>query len=223
MPEEKILEGKESKKSSLLPFVVVVIAALVLIFASKSGETDKAAVVDDEAPAEETLVDEAEQPASPLLADMHKLVLAKNFESWTPDAQVDFSKTISNSIVAQGELDKVYLFVKATVEGEPLTSFDSLYFKLVYDGGHLFRPESLELPESDGTTLLYDLRDVPYLLSVPYDESLTPERVDLQRLLVPNKRVLATSFVSSMRPGRLEDLTIYYSCAEGSECSLSLD
>ena len=222
-----ILEGKESKKSNWLPLIVVVIAAVVLIFASGGDDPNKTS---DESGGESAVetegADENNSSVSELnfsdLDGLDKVSIAENFESWTPNAEVDPSKRISVSLKIEGAPEQVFLYVRATVEGEQLTKFDSIYFKLVNAGGHLFRPDSLLSSDDQTTELLFDLKDLPYFASVPYDETKTPEQADLTSILASKDSVLVTAFISSLRPAKFEELAILYGCPDGEACSISL-
>ena len=156
------------------------------------------------------------------LDGMKRLELAKDFASWTPGAQVEDEKVRGGSLAVTGEIAKAYLSVKASVEGKPLTKYESFFVKFNDAGGHLFRPMSLETPSEASTSLLYDLRDVAVLPTVPYDETRTPEKADLAATLAAGKTAKLTAFISSLRPALIEEMAISYVCAAGSECAISL-
>jgi len=113
--------------------------------------------------------------------------------------------------------------VKASVDGKPLTKYESVFVKFNDAGGHLFRPMSLETPEdAAATSLLYALDAMPVLPNVPYDETRTPETADLVATLADGKTVKLTAFISSLRPALIEELSLSYVCAVGSDCSVTL-
>jgi len=113
--------------------------------------------------------------------------------------------------------------VKASVEGKPLTKYESVFVKFDGEGGHLFRPQSLETPSDPAATnLLFGLDALPVLPTVPYDEKRQPRKEDVTALLTDGKRVKLTAFISSLRPAVLDDLTLTYACADGSDCSISV-
>lgn len=222
--EEKMIEGRDAKKSNWLPFVVVVIAAVVLIFAS-GGDSDDAAKENSEAEKTELagdVLEGGEGNSSVSLEGMLKLTIAKDFASWTPEAKLQDSKVVSRALTIEGDVEKAFLYVDASVGNKELTAFHSLYFKLVNSGGHLFRPETEDVEPGEGTTLLYNLSDLPYLPSIPYDETKAPERADLTSLLKEGSVPLVTSFVSSLEAGEINELSLYYACAEGSDCSITV-
>lgn len=220
-----MIEGRDTKKSNWLPFVVVVVAAVVLIFAS-GGESDEAAEKHTEKEngehSSEVMEGEAMMEKSTSLEDMLKLTIAEDFASWVPEGKRQDSKTVSRALTVEGDVEKAYLYVDASALEKELTQFHSIYFKLVNSGGHLFRPESLDVEAGEGTTLLYDLADLPYLASIPYDETKTPERANLLELLKDGSAPLVTSFISSLDQAEINELSVYYSCAEGSDCSVTI-
>ena len=224
-----MIEGKDAKKSNWLPFVVVVIAAVVLIFASggeKNGngpEEGSEGVTTEEGAT-------SDEDGAVMLGDvlgtgfngMNKLVIAEDFESWTENAAVSDARTVSKVLAVKGNVGEAYLYVDASAGGADLTGFHSVYFKLVNSGGHLFRPDSLEIEKGEGTTLLYDLAKLPYLPSVPYSEDREPETMDLTTLLADGAHPLVTSFISSLDKAEIHELTIFYSCVADSDCEVSL-
>ncbi len=156
------------------------------------------------------------------LAGMRQLQLAKGFASWTPDAKIDEGKTRALSLAVKGQVAKAYLGVSASVAGKPLTKYESVFVKFNDVGGHLFRPRSLKTPDDAGPTrLLYDLNELPVLPSVPYDETRKPTTAVPYALFKDGRSVRLTAFISSLRPALLEDLSISYVCAEGSDCAIA--
>ncbi|HTK60555.1 MAG TPA: hypothetical protein VL283_05140, partial [Candidatus Baltobacteraceae bacterium] len=152
-----------------------------------------------------------------------RLEIAKDFASWTPGAKIDDEKVRTASLSVTGQVAKAYLSVKASVGGKPLTKYESVFIKLNDAGGHLFRPMSLETPADEtATDLLFDMRDVPVLPTVPYDETRTPEKADLLATLGDGKTVKLTAFISSLRPALIEELSISYVCAAETDCAIAL-
>lgn len=199
----------------------VFIVAAVVLFGAALKNRDKGA--GPEATSNATSTPESATQAYDDLDGMKRLELAKDFSSWTPGAQVEDEKVRGGSLAVTGQVAKAYLEVRASVDGKPLTKYESIFLKLGDAGGHLFRPLSLETPEtSDATSLLYDLRDVPVLPTVPYDESRTPEKAALAAALADGKTVKLTAFISSLRPALIEEMSISYVCAEGSDCAIVL-
>lgn len=220
-----MVEGKDVKKSNWLPFVVVVIAAIVLIFASGGDKNDsenhdeETNVTTEEGASSEAMIEDKVLAG---LDGKKKLVIAEDFESWTEDAALSNDRVVSKALSVSGDVSEALLYVDASVQGKELTEFHSVYFKLVNSGGHLFRPDTLGVDSGDGTTLLYDLKELPYLSSVPYSEDRVPEVMDLTTLLADGTHPLVTAFISSLELGEFHEISIHYSCAADSDCSVSL-
>lgn len=201
---------------------VFIVAAVVLFGAALKNRGES------EQPSDASTAGESSSATSPTqayddLAGMKTLELANGFASWTPGAAVEDGKVAGGTLAVSGDVAKAYLAVKASLDGKPITKYESVFVKFNDAGGHLFRPMSLETPgDAAATTLLYDLAAVPVLPSVPYDETRTPETADLLATLADGKSVKLTAFVSSLRPALVEELTLSYVCAAGSDCSVTL-
>ncbi|PWB38620.1 MAG: hypothetical protein C3F02_02815 [Parcubacteria group bacterium] len=156
------------------------------------------------------------------LSQMQKLEIAKDFVSWTPNSVLDNSKIKIVNIRQNGEIADAYVYVRAVVEDKKMTKFDSFYLKLANFGGHLFRPNTLATPNSDATELLFPLEKISYLPAIPYDESRTPSELDALKLFGAGKNINLYSFISSWRPGKILELSLYYDCADDQPCSLEL-
>ena len=108
-----------------------------------------------------------------------------------------------------------------------------MYFKAPYDvvnhyeyGGHLFRPDSLKVPPSDITHLLYSLNNIPFLPNFPYSESAKPNTFDLFEIINDKKEVKFYTFISSLNPAKINLIKIYYECdgeVNAGNCSLTLE
>ncbi len=211
------MEEKTIQKLNAAISVVFIAAAAILFGVALKHRASPAPAAETSSP---TPSDETQQYQD--LAGMQRLELAKDFASWTPGAKVDPDKTRGDMIVVKGEIAKAYLTVGASIDGKPLTKYESIFVKLNDVGGHLFRPQTLATPKSDVTSLLFSLADVPVLTSIPYDETRVPEKANLAATLKDGKTVKLTAFISSLRPALLENLSISYVCVEGSDCALSL-
>jgi hypothetical protein len=154
------------------------------------------------------------------LSKLHKLVLANNFESWTPSAKLDNKKLITEIIIEKGSLAKAYLFIGASVSSSPLTQWESVYVKMNNKGGHIFRPLSLAVPASTSTQLLFALNQVPYLTSAPYSELKKPLFTDWFALFKDKSEINITSFISSLRPAKIDELILYYQCLDEDSCNI---
>ena len=215
------MEEKLTKQLNIAIGVVFVIAGAVLAWSAFNRQS--AATADQSA----SSTPEAQQPSAPSApaADVSgekSLSLAQNFESWTPDAKLDDAKIKSLHLAVKGSVAKAELLVRASEGGNALTKWDSVYFKLNDTGGHLFRPDTLPAPAGEDGALFYDLHDLPYLANLPYSEDREPDHGDLTALLKDGTHPLATLFISSLRQSSIDEATLYYTCADGSDCSVDL-
>lgn len=211
-----------SKKLDLAMLIVAVAVVAVLGWQyGKSRGTKPEAASETPASSSAASGDESAS-AAPSLEGMKRLDLAAGLESWTPEAKVDAEKVRSAVLDVKGQVAEAYLSAHVTSDEKPFTKWDSLYVKLNDLGGHLFRPQSLPAEEGTGTGLLYSLYDVPYLPTVPYSEEREPERADMLALFKPGARLYLTSFISSLRPSRIEELSIRYRCETGQDCEVSI-
>lgn len=156
------------------------------------------------------------------LSSLKKVIIASNFSSWSPSSTLDDGMIKRAVILDKGQLSKGYIYVRASIEGKPLTQWESTYLTMNYVGGHLFRPQSLPLPSSSKTELLYALNSVPYLSDIPYNEQKTPSVANWFVYFNDGNVINLTSFISSLKPALLEELTIYYQCVDNNDCLLTV-
>jgi len=104
-----------------------------------------------------------------------------------------------------------------------LTKWESIYMKMNYEGGHLFSPQSLPVPRSQKTELLFALNDVPHSGDFFYSEQTVPYRANWFAYLTEGNRIDFFTFISSWRPAKLEEVTLYYECTKDSKCELTLE
>lgn len=149
-------------------------------------------------------------------------LINKPFESWTPDSKLEPKMIVNKIILNKGELSKGYIYVKASLDRKALSAWESIFLKMNYTGGHLFRSKSLAVPPSDKTELLYSLDYVPYLEDIPYNESLNPLVTNWFQFFLPGQEIQIISFISSLKPALIEDLAVYYECKKDSDCLLTL-
>ncbi|HUW21810.1 MAG TPA: hypothetical protein VMW41_04050 [Candidatus Bathyarchaeia archaeon] len=139
-------------------------------------------------------------------------------------ATIEFDGIKKNYKVV-GEFARAYLYIEALVDHErPLTSWDDFYFTLNNQGGHLISQEnSLPVPPSNSSRYLYDLRSISYYPTIRDKERKTNKmvNVDFFHFLKDGYTLNIWVSVSSNRPGRvMKEVSIYYECLEGSECSI---
>lgn len=156
------------------------------------------------------------------LQDLHKLTIISDFISWTPNSKIDPSKTRAVVVLDEGELAKGYLYVKASVDGKPITRWESIYISMNYRGGHLLRTKGLAVPQGEKTELLYALDDISYVETIPYKENDEYSKTNWFNLFRPGSQIRIDAFISSLKPAIIEEMTIYYECADFSECKLSI-
>ena len=118
----------------------------------------------------------SEYPDYSSLKDLKKLVIVENFQSWTPNSDPKTFKSIERMILEKGNITKGYIYVKTSINNKAFSSWESIYMKMNDNGGHLFRPNSLPVPKSDKTELLFALNNIFYLPSIPYSETKTPKK-----------------------------------------------
>lgn len=179
--------------------------------------------------AKEVLIEiEQSLPKPPALPDydslnnLKLLTLVKNFESWTPNAEIVNDKVAEVNIHQKGELAKGYLFIEASLDKKALSKWESIYIKINNEGGHLFRSNSLPVPSSGNTELLFALDDIYYLSSVPYSERRTPSNLSWFNYFQDGKIINLITFISSLRPALINEISLYYGCIKDGECVLSL-
>lgn len=175
----------------------------------------------------------SEYPDYDSLSSLNKLTLVSDFNTYTPKTEPLEKNTINGVILKNGELSKGYLEIIALINGKPLTIWESIYFKAPYDrvnhyeyGGHIFRPESLKVPPSEKTHLLFALNNIPFLPHAPYRESAQPSRYDLFDIINRNYRVKFLTFISSLTPAEINTINIYYECnkdVNDGKCELTLE
>jgi hypothetical protein len=176
----------------------------------------------------DVIKDKVNQPLPAELADyqsltgLKKLPLVENFNSWTPDKKLEDDKIRKVIVLDNGKLAKGYIYIRASLSNKALSQWESIYIKMNNLGGHLFRPQSLEVPKTEKTELLYALNDVPYLPNAPYSEQLRPSRANWFGLFEDKKKVEVLTFISSLRQAKIEEISLYYGCVDDNECALSL-
>lgn len=164
----------------------------------------------------------SEYPDYDALEDLDSLVIIENKVSWSPEGNADKIIGDKKEIEAVGQFARIYLYAEASINGKPLTQYESLYIKFNNEGGHLFRPRSLKIPADTITRLLYAVNDVPYLESIPYSESKTPLVTDWFEFFKEDSPIVFNAFISSLRPAKIDKIILYYECVENSNCKIEL-
>jgi|SRR3989344_2460271 len=125
----------------------------------------------------------------------------------------------SGWLEVKGKIAKAYLYAEMNVNGKPISQYESLFIKMDYRGGHLFRPDSLKTPPSETRTrLLYSLRNVSYIPQVTfnsypvgYSDSKPHTYLDWLTPLTTKTRVSFAGFFGSVIDGFV-DVKLYYEC-----------
>ena len=153
---------------------------------------------------------------------LNKEVIVSDFSSWTPNSEIKPENVNTTLLVENGNVVKGYIYVRASLNNKALSQWESVYLKLNnVIGGHLFRPYSLAVPAGEKTELLYPLNSLPYLLSTPYNERYMPKQSNLLSLFKDGAEITITTFISSLRKAKIEELSLYYQCQEeDEECSV---
>jgi len=164
----------------------------------------------------------SQNPDYSSLRNLKSLNIANNFESWTPNSNLEDEKVKTSVIVDKGRLSKGYIYIKASLDDGPLTKWESVYLKMNNIGGHLVRQRSLPVPGGDITELLYPLDNVYFYSRLPYTTDSPQMVTNYLSNFRPNSRVNIDVFISSLKPAKLHEVIIYYDCELNEECSLSL-
>ncbi|MBZ9572484.1 hypothetical protein KJA15_04080 [Patescibacteria group bacterium] len=164
----------------------------------------------------------SEYPDYEGLKDITSLVLLEKNESWVPEGKKENIIGYTKNLESKGRFSRIYLYAEVSVNSKPLTQYESLYVKFNYTGGHLFRPQSLKIPPNTITRLLYAINNVSYLATIPYSESKTPLTVNWFEFFKDNSLIRFDVFISSLKPATIDNILLYYDCAEGSECKIEI-
>ena len=162
----------------------------------------------------------SQYPDYEAIQKLHYLELATDFETWTPGGEKAKNKVINTLIIEKGEIVKGYLYIKASLNEQALTKWESIFVMMNYEGGHLFRPQTLAVPPSEKTELLYALNEVPYLKKLPYSETRVPDKVNWFGFFGDNKKINIEAFISSLKVAKIEKMILYYDCVDSNDCKI---
>lgn len=132
---------------------------------------------------------------------------------------------ITKTYKITGKFSRAYLFIEVLVDyTRPLTIWDDIYFTMNGMGGHIVSEENILLvPTSDKSRYLYDLRSMSFYPTIENKEKKENKKTNLNlfSLLQDTMEINTKVTISSDRPGRvMREISIYYECFEGSECSI---
>lgn len=153
------------------------------------------------------------------IGDDHTIVIINKSDFRDPN-QPNTAGNTSGWISSRGQLARAYLFIEASVNDKPLSSFESIFVKMNYVGGHLVLMNSLPVPTfPTATQLLYGLNDINYKRR-PTDASPTLNTDWFYQLNTKHKISFA-AFLASQIDGRVT-VKLYYQCTlTSSDCSVS--
>lgn len=159
--------------------------------------------------------------------ELNKTEIIRNFKNSSKDNKPtdDFRKKLNIT----GQFAGGYIHIKASVNSRALEQSDGVYLKLSGKinneytelGGHLRR--SLETPKYEIITeFLFDLSDVKYKKNYwdPDFEILSGNWLDI---INSKDSQIILGFSSTTGEGNLEEVSIYYQCTSGSECSIKTE
>ncbi len=214
---------KQIVKEALILVSIGVIALIVLNWTTDIFKTPREKIIEKEVP----IIVEPKPSQFPdyeayKLFDK-KINLVKDQSSFVTK---DYEKIgeVEKQFLTTGKFRRAYIFIDASVDnGKPLTVYDSIYILLNDKGGHILRNKSLLTPSSDTTQLLYDMREIPYITSIPYSENKQLLFANWLGEINSKESISFYTFLSSWRPGGLiKEITIAFECEEDSECDIVL-
>lgn len=164
----------------------------------------------------------SEYPDYYSLSSLKKLPIVNNFESWTPSSSLVDNKIKKEIIIEKGNLSKGYVYIRSSLNKKALSTWESIYLKMNNNGGHLFRPDSLPIPKSDKTEMLFALDNIAYLSSLPYSENKVALKTNWFNYFKDDKKIEIITFISSLKPALIEEVSLYYDCIDSTNCLLSI-
>ena len=147
-----------------------------------------------------------------------------SFVTITTDHKYKIEGEVRKQLSPTGKFSRAYIFIGASVDnGRPLTVYDSIFVCLNNKRCHILRNQTLPVPASDITQLLYDMRNVPCIKNIPYSETKEPLAYDWLKEINLGKEIPFYTFLSSSRRGGLiKEITIAFECEENSNCNISV-
>lgn len=204
-------------KEALILVGIGVAALIILNWTTDIFRTPREKIIEREVPTKPSEYPDYEAYKSL----SNKIILVNDNPSFVTK---DYKKIgeVNKNFLLTGKFRRAYIFIDASVDnGRPLTVYDSIYIMMNYKGGHLLRNKSLSIPPSDTTKLLYDMREISYIKSIPYSENKQPLFANWLDELNSKEIISFYSFLSSWRTGGLiKEITIAFECEESSECDI---
>ncbi len=157
---------------------------------------------------------------------MQKSAVVTNFENSAKNNK--YTALFERDLKVNGKFKRGFLYVRASVNGSALTKSDGVYTKIggmvgkqyVELGGHLIKSKTLDVPQSEKyTEYLFELTDVKTKNTYADPDYLVSSEDWLDLLNSGSMRLIST-FSSTQRSGKIEELSIYYECLEQNACSI---
>ena len=223
--------NEKNSLSNLTSAIALLITSIIVIFLALSQQTSLQKQQEENTKeikkevreiVKESILKSSNYPDYTSLSKMNKVIIASNYISWTPNTNLEQDKLKKIVVLEKGNLAQGYIYIRASLDNRALTQWESVYMMMNWTGGHLFRPQSLSVPPSEKTELLYTFNYIPILLEVPYNEQVTPLVISWMPNFFDNSQINIETFISSLRPALLEEVTIYYQCIKNSDCLLTV-
>jgi len=226
--QEKLpLLGDEPKKKNsggrVFIGIIIIVLVLVAIARNRNGDKNNEIVLDTNMKNDE----ETTLPALENKEDLLRANLITNFSNTVAEGKP--TNTFDKKLAIKGKIKSGFLYIKTNVNGKPVESPDTTYLNLTsrvepgkYEafGGHLNPSQSLsESEENTATELLFNLKDV---VSREYYSDKENRKTDWIEVLNNYEDQRLIGFISSLGNGTIEEASIYYECAEESNCNVSL-
>ena len=174
-------------------------------------------------------IDKIEKTLSPYEAKnkLNKTTIVSDFENTVKNNNPtqSFKKTLKTT----GSFAGGYLYIRASVNAKPLDGLGDVYIKLSgfvngkyqESGGHLISGKSLDTPKLENATeLLFDLSDVKYK-DTYLKSDIEVVSGDWLKIMNGSGVDIVIGFTSTEEVGKIEEISLYSGCNEGSECSIS--
>lgn len=213
---------------ALILGLIAVVAATFLIIVVRSNFEPKKETKQLERI--ETNTQEIKKIATPYeyKDSLNKVVIIKDFVNSTKNGAV--TNYFDKQFAVSGPFNQGYLYIKVSVDNKALNPKDDVYAKLytIIDGqyqefgGHLILSKSLDTPRSlENTELLFELSDIKYKKDYQGKE-VEVLSGDWLELMNAGSNQKIVGFTSTMGTGKIIELSIYYECVKGANCSIKL-
>ncbi|MFA6251761.1 MAG: hypothetical protein WC603_04010 [Candidatus Paceibacterota bacterium] len=160
---------------------------------------------------------------------LKKIAVLSDFENTSINGNP--SVTSRKTLNISGKIKTGYLYAKVSINQKPINKWSDLYVKIQRNvngeseeyGGHLITSKSLETPiQKEYSEILFNLNDVKYKEKYTQGdiEIISSDWLKLFNENIYNPKVI--SFTSTADKGKIIELSIYYECVDGEDCSIIL-